>query len=417
MLPTAPLPSTKLNIEDTLRLQPVKPTTTVIDVLSEFVPGQKMVALIQAQLANGAYRATIAQRDVTLALPFAAKAGDSLDLEVVQTEGRIAFAVSKPAPDAAAARSSATTTLSSTAQMIGQLLSISRSPKEAAAVLNGNRPILGDPAAAASSNTQPLQRALVQSGLFYESHQAGWVRGQVTEAALRTEPQSILTRTTLPQQATTTSTAAPTTPVPGSPGGQAQASASTNATGIPLPTTPSAARPAYAESLGMPDQPSAPRIGDSGSASLTAEAAKATAARSGLPAELAPVVQQQLSSLANNVYSFQGMIWAGQPFHWEIIDDDSRHAQTQPGEPERPWKTRLKLLLPSLGDIDATIALNGSDVSIDMAAGAAGTPAALRSARDRLRDRMELAGLRLMALDIRAATAPESENDDAARSK
>lgn len=411
MLPTAPLPSTKLNIEDTLRLQPVKPTTRVIDVLSEFVPGQKMVALIQAQLANGAYRATIAQRDVTLALPFSAKAGDSLDLEVVQTDGRIAFAVSKPASDAAAARSSATTTLSSTAQLIGQLLSISRSPKEAAAMLNGNRPILDDPAAPASTNAQPLQRSVVQSGMFYESHQAGWVRGQVTEAALRTEPQSILTRSSLPQQATGASPSPTTTPAPGAPGGQAQAPSSANALGLPVTTTPLAARPAITESPAIPDQSSARRMGEA-SATTAAEAAKASSGRAGVPAELAPVVQQQLSSLANNVYSFQGVIWAGQSFQWEIIDDDSRHAQEQPGEPERPWKTRLKLLLPSLGDIDATIALNGSDVSIDMSAGAAGTPEALRSARDRLRDRMELAGLRLMALDIRAAGGSETGNDD-----
>lgn len=412
MLPTAPLPSTKLNIEDTLHLQPIKPTTQVIDVLSEFVPGQKMVALIQAQLANGAYRATIAQRDVTLALPFSAKVGDSLDLEVVQTEGRIAFAVSKPAGDAAAARSSATTTLSNTAQLIGELLSTPRSAKEAAVVLNGNRPILGDPAAAASTNAQPLQRSVAQSGMFYESHQAGWVRGKIAEAALRAEPQSILTRAGLPQQATGTSAASSTPPPPGSPSGQAQAPANMGAASLPAATAPMATRTASAETVAMSDSTSARRIGEAVSASTIAEGAKTSSARAGVPAELAPVVQQQLSSLANNVYSFQGMIWAGQPFHWEIIDDDSRHAQKQPGEPERPWKTRLKLLLPSLGDIDATVALNGSDVSIEMAAGTSGTPAALRSARDRLRDRMELAGLRLMALDIRAAGRPESGNDD-----
>lgn len=97
MFPTNAIQTTRLNAEELP--QAPRATTRVLDVLSEYVPGQKMMAQIQFQLANGAYRATIAQRDVTLALPFSAKPGDSLELEVVETEGRIAFAVSKAPTD------------------------------------------------------------------------------------------------------------------------------------------------------------------------------------------------------------------------------------------------------------------------------------------------------------------------------
>jgi hypothetical protein len=147
---------------------------------------------------------------------------------------------------------------------------------------------------------------------------------------------------------------------------------------------------------------------DAGSPLPTGDPLRITAARTGLQPELAPLVQQQLSSLANNIYSFHGLIWAGQPFQWEIIDEDSERSRQLPGEPDRPWKTRLKLLLPSLGDIDATIQLTGTDVSIEMTAGSENTPNALLAGGDRLRTRMELAGLRLLALDVRSGAVNQS---------
>ena len=55
--------------------QPVAATQRITEILSNLVPGQRIFAEIQAMLPNGSYRATVAQRDVTLALPFSAKAG------------------------------------------------------------------------------------------------------------------------------------------------------------------------------------------------------------------------------------------------------------------------------------------------------------------------------------------------------
>jgi hypothetical protein len=422
MLPTAPLPSARLPNDAPLTLQPVRPTTGVIDVLSEFIPGEKVIALIQMQLANGAYRATIAQRDVTLALPFSAKPGDALDLEVVQTEGRIAFAIARPqAPAAAAAQSSATTTLSSTGQLIARLLSDAGQTPGQAAVLNGNRPVLGSPAAPAQANAPVLQKAVAASGLFYESHQSDWVAGKTTEAALRAEPQALIARAlqtspanALPPGLTASpaSNAAGSSPSPSqaaaqppdrSPGSAAApaqpgTTAAENAGSLARPMAAAGMTRAEAGQAADASAPAAPATGTDGQ--------KAGAARSALPGELAPLVQQQLASLASNIYSFQGMIWAGQPFHWEIIDEDGERPRGDDEEQARPWKTRLKMLLPSLGDIDATVQLDGSEVTISMTSGTGGTAATLDAGRERLRQRMELAGLRLMALDIRANAVP-----------
>ncbi len=60
--------------------QPVAQAAKIADVLSNLVPGQRILAEIQALLPNGTYRAVVAQRDVTLALPFSAKPGYTLEL-------------------------------------------------------------------------------------------------------------------------------------------------------------------------------------------------------------------------------------------------------------------------------------------------------------------------------------------------
>jgi hypothetical protein len=434
MLPTAPLPSTRPSNEATVTLQPVRPTTGVIDVLSEYVPGEKVIALIQAQLANGAYRATIAQRDVTLALPFSAKPGDSLNLEVVQTEGRIAFAIAKPQAPATAAQSSATTTLSSTGQLIAGLLSDAGEGPAQAAVLNGSRPVLANPAASGQGNAPVLQKAVAESGLFYESHQAGWIAGKTTEAALRAEPQAQIGRTLQ---------GPPGTPLPGQPGApntlssNAPGSAGLSAarvTDLPpggapgAPEATSAAAQAGTkgpQDIASPNRNAGVSAADRGTAgqpidadaqatgtTATTDAQRTAGGRAGLAGEIAPMVQQQLASLASNVYSFQGMIWAGQPFEWEIIDAERERARGQDDDEARPWKTRLKMLLPSLGDIDATVQLEGSEVSISMTSGTGGTVATLDAGRERLRQRMELAGLRLTALDIRPVAPPMAGGGD-----
>ncbi len=72
--------------------QPVAPAQQVADVLSNLVPGQRILAEIQALLPNGSYRAVVAQRDITLALPFSAKPGDTLELEVTESDGKLTLA-------------------------------------------------------------------------------------------------------------------------------------------------------------------------------------------------------------------------------------------------------------------------------------------------------------------------------------
>ena len=415
MLPTNSIQTTRLNAEEVP--QPVRPSTQVLDVLSEYVPGQKLMAQIQFQLANGAYRATIAQRDVTLALPFSAKPGDSLELEVVETGGRTAFAISKAAADQGqpgnTPAASASTTLSRTGQLIGQLLHDSDAEQPKPAPLNAGQPVLKALPTSGKEMIPALQQAISRSGLFYESHQAAWVDGKLAEAVLRQEPQALLARAgmqNLPGNAAL--------PASSQVGGQ-------NAAGTgPALASPGAAAGAAGQNAETPTGPTqlnktlAPGAdaaqGAERARTLTTQAGTdantpSAAARAGqaMPPDLAPLVQQQLASLANNVYPFQGAIWPGQQIQWEIVDEDGGQGAQDADETPRQWKTRLKLLLPSLGDIDATIQLDGNDIVVQMKTSEADTQSKLKGNIDGLRSRLDLAGLRLMALDVKGYEGDE----------
>jgi len=346
--------------------QPVLPVQKLTDALSNLVPGQRVLAEVVAMLPNGTYRALVAQRDVTLALPFSAKAGDSLELEVLESDGKItlAFVANRTTGQEAAAqaRESVPTTLSQTGRLIGNLMgNAEEGAKAAPAPLNGNQP-LAKSAPDAAQLAPILKEALGKSGVFYEAHQARWVAGQLPTEALRQEPQGKM----LP-------TVPPPTPQSAQPAGQAaalvvQESRSTDAAVQPTVT--------------RTEQPAQP----------------ATQQGPVIPRELTPIVQQQLDALATQNYAWQGQVWPGQKMWWEISEDGDQQRGPD-GEPGKRWQTRLKLDLPALGGIDATLRLQpGGRVEIQMSADSAASEARLRDNGEALVKRFAAAGLELTQL-------------------
>lgn len=176
-------------------LRPAAPAQELADKLSGLVAGQKVMAQIQAMLPNGTYRAMINQRSITLALPFAAKSGDSLELQVTESDGKLALAIVAPKEgEAAKVPPTTTSTLSRTGQLISDLFSGASEGKGKAATLplNGNQPIASAPPAEAKDLLPLLKQAITQSGMFYEAHQAEWVEGRFSKSALLQEPQGKL---------------------------------------------------------------------------------------------------------------------------------------------------------------------------------------------------------------------------------
>ncbi|HET7776733.1 MAG TPA: flagellar hook-length control protein FliK, partial [Azospira sp.] len=146
IIPSDLINPNRLRLPTDTAIQQVAPSQAVTDLLAELVPGQRIMAEIQAALPNGTYRALINQREVTLALPFSAKSGDALEMEVVDNNGRMALAVMARGAEQATAEGSAPTSLSRAGQLIATLLTEApASPKERATPLNGNQPLLANP--------------------------------------------------------------------------------------------------------------------------------------------------------------------------------------------------------------------------------------------------------------------------------
>lgn len=356
-------------------VQPVTPAKQITDILGDLVPGQRLLAEVQMLLPNGTYRAMVAQREVTLALPFSAKPGDSLELEVVETDGKISLAfLANRTTDAPANKAdSVPTRLSSTGQLIGNLLNdieADGGQRAKPAALNNNQPLVAKMPTQASELVPVLQNAISKSGLFFESHQAQWVAGKINTADLLDQPQGRLSQIqNLPLRE--------------------------NAHAHPLVV------------IAKGDEPTALQ---QAAVSETVDIAKSSALNvvdktvpqtrpPGIPPEILPIVQQQLDGLSTQSFLWQGQIWPGQTMEWEIIEQDDSRRDTGIDDAAR-WSTRLKLTLPSLGGIEATLTLrsaNEIEISLKAADDAQGR---LRAEGPALHEQLQNAGLTLNALMI-----------------
>lgn len=325
--------------------QPVSPTQRIADVLSNLVPGQRIFAEIQALLPNGSYRALVAQRDVTLALPFAAKPGDSLELEVAESDGKLtlAFVANRSDAQTKTADPSVATYLSRAGKLIGDLMQgIDGEGKRApAAPLNGNQALVSTMPKDGATLAPLLKQALSQSGVFYEAHQARWINGSLPAEQLQMEPQGKL-----------------------SPGNN-----------LATPNNPATTNNPRAES-----------------------AAGQTTIPGGVPREIAPIVQQQLDGLANQSFAWQGQVWPGQKMWWEI-GENPEDRQLTGEEASARWHTRLKLQLPLLGDIDARLHLQpGGELGIRILSTSSDGESRLRDSLPALQKQLEAAGLTVRQL-------------------
>ena len=362
-------------------LRPVAPTQEITDKLSGLAAGQRVMAEIQALLPNGTYRALINQRNITLALPFSAKSGDSLELEVTESDGKLTLAIVAPkeGDGKAAAREAVSATLSRTGQLISNLFSGSREAKNDAALpLNGNRPIASAPPGNAQDLLPLLKEAITRSGMFYESHQAEWVEGRFSKAALLQEPQGRLSSPTAFPEA-----APAPAPGPAHTGGNPPAIPA----GAQLATAADAARTGSAQPPGSTPELLAPQ--------------KSTAEATGqlIAPQAHPIVHQQLEALASQTFVWQGQIWPGQEMRWEIEEDGS-HEEQGDEEPAEHWNTHLNLHLPRLGGINARIQLNGNQATLLITTDNSASSALMQAESDALRQQLDAAGISLASIGI-----------------
>jgi len=383
--------ASRLQLSADTALRPVAPAQEIADKLSGLVAGQKVMAEIQSMLPNGTYRAMINQRSITLALPFSAKSGDSLELQVTESDGKLALAVVASQDDGGkTAAASTSASLSRTGQMISTLFSEASDAKGGPVTtpLNASQPISTTPVSAQDLLPQ-LKQAIVQSGMFYESHQAEWVEGRLAKSALLQEPQGKLS----------------------SPAAFASAEPMADSSAQPPKVVLSGGDPVTA--LSLADSAPASDAGKISAAQVTTQSAAQTASQAQAPGQLvAPqaqaLVQQQLEALASQNFSWQGQIWPGQEMRWEIDEDAARQGAASDGTAPQ-WTTRLNLTLPKLGEVNAQIRLQGNQITLSMTAGSAETRTLMRASGVALRSQLSEAGISLASMGVAALTAEQSD--------
>jgi hypothetical protein len=350
-----------------IALRPAPPAQEITDKLSGLVAGQRLLAEILSLMPNGSYRALINQRNVTLALPFAAKSGDTIELEVTESDGKLTLAVVATAGSESdtGEGESAATSLSRTGQLISNLLGSPRDGKgvPVALPLNDNQPIATSPPTDAQELLPLLKQAITTSGMFYESHQAEWVEDRFSKEQLLQEPQGKL---------------APQTPLP-----QSQQPATIgNTMAISGAATDNA--------------PMVAKAPDVNTGSAQPSQAVATQAQS--------LIQQQLEAFATQNFSWQGQVWPGQPMNWQIDEPKEQHdgSGRDSDEGSEKWQTRLRLTLPTLGEVDARLHIQGTQITLAVAAMDSGTRTLLRNGAASLRSQLEQAGLDLTSIGITA---------------
>lgn len=296
---------------------------------------------------------------MTFSLPQGASPGETLKLVVVQQT-----------PQAIIARPLETTPqprLSNTGQIISQLAS-GQLGKTEAAPLNANRPILPGPSTNAAQIAPALARALSESGVFYEAHQAQWISGRLPLEQLLREPQAKLS----PQ---------PDSPAPKNTAEGAQTPPLAKETAQMSLTAKPGTKPDLSQA-----QANNPQQGtqDTKQDSLTQL----------VPRPIAPLVMQQLDSLISQQLGWQGILWPGQTLHW-TIDVPEREASGTEAEAPEDWKTTLKVSMPQLGDVQASLHLNAAGLTLRIDASRAETVERLENGIDALANTLDGLGIPL----------------------
>ena len=360
----------QLRMQTEAALQPVAPVAEIPADVAALRPGQAFTAQIQEVLPENTYKALVAGHTVTLALPEGAKAGDTLELVVIDRTPRVVVAqLAGRSADAGGGTGLPGATLSPTAQLISTLLSRDGAPQ--APVLTGRQPLVATPsadAAALAAELAPrLERAVSQSGLFYEAHQVQWMLGRRALSDLQAEPQA--------RHAASAAVAG---------GTEAGRSLAREARGESPGTLATLQSLLGAEEARRPEQ--------------TVQQAAVPAAT--IPEELRPVVQQQLDAAATQRLAWHGEVWPGQAMDWRIEPDrgGSGHGQ---GEAESGWTSSLNMVTPRLGAIDARIHVTPQGARITLTTPVGATAADLLDAAPALKDAMDAAGVPLVGFQVR----------------
>ncbi len=308
---------------------------------TEFTQGQKYQALIQARLLNGDSQVLVAGNSLQMRLPENFQPGNKLELVFISNEPELEFLALK---DTSSDNEITNTSISTAGRFLSALMQgpLKHTSENTANVVTGHaltspNPILTNAPTNSTDLPGLLQKAIVQSGLFYESHQSQWIHGKNTLENLQQEPQGKLMLITV--DSSTAKAAVIATPLP-------------------------------------PEMP--------------------------VHAQTIPLVQQQLTTLETGHLLWRGEAWPGQPMKWDIYEESQENTTKENDSDQATrWHTQLRLSMPELGDITATIALKTSGINIRLSATRSETASLLKNNQLPLTSGMQSAGLNIQAIEVK----------------
>lgn len=317
----------------------------------QWVPGQRLTALVVATQPNGRFQVKIGEQVLDMNLPRNTQQGENVELTFVSNQPRLTFVLTRDLAAAASNRLPAEAkpqvALSDSARYLGALLQkISDQAEGATSPLSKTTPLLSSAAGDIKDLAATLRNTLSQSGLFYESHQAQWVAGERKLTDLMQEPQGKLSTIFSGRET--------------------------------VAETPSRIAPAAVQTDGALTQ---------------------SASRLPVHAEAVSLVQQQLNTLDSRQLVWQGQVWQGQAMEWRVEERNAREGGS--GDEEIPhWQTSLRLQLPSLGNVQATLAFIPQGLRINLQAADEGTAEIMKGARNGLISAMESSGLHVLGMSV-----------------
>jgi hypothetical protein len=398
--------------------------------------GQAFQALLVAELPNGRSLIEIQGVRIDVKLPVPARIGDTLQLRVLALEPRLTFAlVREPAgagADQVAMSQSARNLVAVLDRVSGQ------TPAPAAS----RAPILASPPATARAAVLAAAPAASNTPMVASAPAATSTQGLASAPAADSRPvlRSAPAASSTPGLASAPAASSPSVfgSAPAASGPSVFGLAPTASSTPVLASTPTASStPVFASG---PAASSTPVLASALAATQApaetvafAESLKTALTRSGLfyeshqaqwvagerplgdlmqepqaalkaateavhPQAIA-LVQQQLDVLDTRQVVWNGQVWPGQELDWRIEEEASREdagADDTPGV----WKTSLRLTLPRLGEVTATLAIKGDQVHLAFSGLAADTSSAVRAGQMALHDAFANAGLQLLEVKV-----------------
>jgi len=173
----------------------VRPITAILDSQNPSVPfeqGQKYQALVEARLSNGNARVLIVDKLLQIPLPDNFQVGNKVEVIFIAHEPQLKFLI---ASEASLENDINQTSISPTGRFLGMLMqsAFNHSLSQTIHSTISSSPVISHKTQINSTELPVLlQKAISQSGLFYESHQAQWIYGTNTLENLQSEPQNRL---------------------------------------------------------------------------------------------------------------------------------------------------------------------------------------------------------------------------------